>query len=78
MVHRFLFAAAPTYAGCAVGSFVCRFFNTDKHFYLPSARHTFRRWFVPQINKEKISLVSAAAQVAACGVEMAAFGVFGL
>jgi len=33
---------------------------------------------MPQINKEKMSLVSFASHVAACGVGMAVFGVFGL
>jgi len=42
------------------------------------SRPTALRWFVWQINKEKTALVPLRPQVAACGVGMAAFGIFGL
>ncbi|WP_195594576.1 hypothetical protein [Phocaeicola dorei] len=40
------------------------------------SRPTAMCWFLPQINEEKMSLVSLLPQVAACGVRLAASGVF--
>ena len=80
----------PTLVGCDVGQAVttvhptcvcrtdCPAVRRSVLHNLLLSRPTALRWFVWQINKEKTALVRLRAQVAACGVRLAAFGVFGL